>query len=157
MSSYGMMWQPCSFVGPLLLLCLIWLNWFKSREKWCHRDRDVWRGGQCSGADIIMTLMLQGNRVRGGSWGSWGVTYALRTRDVAPREAPVAKAENHKEASCPVMIDGETNGLWSSIICETNSEVEDASAIIHSPTVWLRQGTANAVPCDLSNSDQIRN
>lgn len=37
--------------------------------------------------------------------------YALRTSDVAPWEAPIAVVENHKEASCPVMIDGETNGL----------------------------------------------
>lgn len=64
---------------------------------------------------------------------------------MAPWEAPIAVVENHKEASCPVMIDGETNGLWTSIICETNSEREGASAIIHSQTVWLRQGTANAV------------
>lgn len=72
--------------------------------------------------------------------------FAQRTSDVAPWEAPIAVMENHTEASCPVMIDGETNGLWSSIICETNSEWEGASPIIHSQTVWLRQGTANAAP-----------
>lgn len=110
MSSYGAMWQPCSFVGPLLLHSLIWLNWFKSQEKWCHHDRDTWMGGRCSAIDIIMTLALQGNGVRGRSRGSWGVAYALRTSDVAPWEAPIASVENHTVASCPVMIDGETNG-----------------------------------------------
>lgn len=110
MSSYGVMWQPCSFVGPLLPHSLIWLNWFKSQEKWCHHDRETWMGGRCSASDIIMTLALQGNRVRGRSRGSWGVAYALRTSDVVTWEAPIASVENHTVANCPVMIDGETNG-----------------------------------------------
>ena len=73
--------------------------------------------------------------------------YAPRKSAVAPWESPIAVVENHKEASCPAMIDGETNGLRSSTICKPNSEWEGASAIIHSQTVRLRQGTANAVHC----------
>lgn len=48
--------------------------------------------------------------------------YVLRTSDVAPWEAPIAVVENHKEASCPVMIDGETNDLWSSITYLRNQQ-----------------------------------
>lgn len=68
--------------------------------------------------------------------------YALRTFIVAPWEAAFTVVKNHKEASCPVMIYGETNGLWSSIICETNSIRDGANAIIHNQTAWLRKGTA---------------
>lgn len=143
MSSYGAMWQPCSFVGPLLPHSLIWLNWFKSQEKWCHHDRETWMGGRCSAIDIIMTLVLQGNGVGGRSRGSWGVAYAPRTSDVAPWEAPIAVVENHTVASCPVMIDGETNGC----------EGEAASAITHSLTVWLRHATANTVHCAQGSLD----
>lgn len=32
---------------------------------------------------------------------------------------PIAVLENHKEASCPVMIDGETNGCGAPLFAKT--------------------------------------
>lgn len=50
---------------------------------------------------------------------SRGVANTLRTSDVAPWEAPIAVLENHKEASCPVMIDGKTNSCGAPLFAKT--------------------------------------
>lgn len=54
------------------------------------------------------------------------------------------------------MTDGETNGLWNPISCETYSKGVAASTIIHNhanTTLWLRLGKANGVHLAEGTSD----
>lgn len=63
------------------------------------------------GAQALTSLWPWRLREREIEEGAEVLLYALRTSDVAPWEATSAALENHKEASCPVMMDGETPWL----------------------------------------------
>lgn len=92
-----------------------------------------------------MTSVTQGDGVSQRGQGSCGCGGYFRPwGHLIPGKPPsITHGESHREESCPALTDGETNGLWNSISCETYCKGVDASTIMHNHannTASLRLG-----------------